>query len=159
MKKIIAVLLLMGSIQLAHAQVKTGQAAPEFRLKDAEDKPVSLSSLKGKVVLIDFWASWCGPCRESIPGVIKLYNKFHAAGFEVLGVSLDDNKAKWLKAVKKFHINYLQVNDPGGWQSAVAALYGVDAIPATFLLDKSGKIVAIDEEDLKALESKIKKLL
>ena len=119
-----------------------GGKAPEFELSTAAGKVVKLSDFKGKVVLIDFWASWCGPCRQENPHVIALYEKYKGKGFDVFGVSLDDDKEAWLTALKKDGIPYTQVSDLKGWESSIAALYQVEAIPATFLLDKEGKIVA-----------------
>jgi thiol-disulfide isomerase/thioredoxin len=132
--------------------------APEIYLPDANDSVINLSSFKGKVVLIDFWASWCGPCRQSIPGIVKLYNKYKDKGFEVYAISIDEKKKEWIKASKYFKMKYTQVNDKAGWESKVAALYKVEAIPASFLLDKEGKIVVVDA-DGKLLEAEIKKLL
>jgi len=157
MKNILAVGLLLLCINVS-AQVKVGQAAPEIALPDTKDSIVHLSSFKGKVVLLDFWASWCGPCRASIPSVIKLYNKYKAQGFEVFGVSIDDKKSSWLKAIKQFNINYTQVDDNGGWYGKVPERYGVTAIPATFLLNKKGEIIAVDMEGEK-LEKKVVELL
>lgn len=140
------------------AQIKLNQQAPDFSLPNSKDSLITLSSLKGKVVLVDFWASWCMPCRQSIPSVIRLYNKYQMNGFEVLGVSIDTKKSAWLKAVRQDKIKYLQVNDSKGWEASSAALYGVDAIPATFLIDKKGMIRAINAEG-KELESLVKALL
>lgn len=121
-----------------------GQAAPDFTLADLNDKPVSLSSFRGKVTLVDFWASWCGPCRKENPNVVAAYNKFHSKGFEILGVSLDDNKSNWEQAVKKDNLTWTHVSDLKGWESKAAQLYGVQSIPTNFLLDKDGKIIAKD---------------
>ena len=158
MKIIFAVILFVGSSLFVSAQVAIGEKAPEFSLRNAKDKLVSLSSFRGKVVLIDFWASWCGPCRAANPSVGKIYNKYKAKGFEVLGVSIDSKKAAWLKAIKQDHIHYTQVNDPAGWNSPVAEKYGVNMIPTSFLLDKQGKIIDIDLSG-PLLEIKIKQLL
>lgn len=150
------VLTLVGFI--TNAQVKVDQIAPEISLPGVKDNAISLSSLKGKVVLIDFWASWCGPCRAAIPNVIKLYNKYNAKGFEVFGVSIDSKKVDWLKAIANDKIKYTQVMDKDGWNSTVAEKYGVYSIPSTFLLDKTGKVIAIDL-DGEELENKVKSLL
>jgi peroxiredoxin len=118
-----------------------GNAAPEFAQNDAAGKPISLSSFKGKYVLVDFWASWCGPCRAENPNVVKAYQKFHQKGFDILGVSLDEKKDKWEEAIKKDNLNWNQVSDLQGWKNSVAELYGVQGIPMNFLIDKEGKIV------------------
>ena len=157
MKNAIAVLLIVLSTTLK-AQVKVGQAAPEISLPDSKDSIINLSSLKGKVVLLDFWASWCRPCRIAIPSVVRLYDKYKSKGLEVYGVSIDEKKSAWLKAVKQDSITYLQVNDKAGWYAKVTLVYGVNEIPATFLIDKKGEIVAINLEG-KNLEDKITELL
>ncbi len=121
-----------------------GQVAPDFTLNDVNDKPVALSSFRGKIVLLDFWASWCGPCRKENPNVVAAYNKFHSKGLEILGVSLDDNKSNWQQAIAKDGLTWTHISDLEGWQSKAAQLYGVQSIPANFLLDKDGKIIAKD---------------
>jgi thiol-disulfide isomerase/thioredoxin len=136
-----------------------GEKAPEIELADRSGNPLKLSSLKGKVVLLDFWASWCGPCRHENPTVVKAYDKYKEKGFTVFSVSLDNSKDKWLAAIAKDGLTWENhVSDLKGWQSAGAALYKVSGIPATFLLDKEGKIVA---KNLRgpALEEKLKELL
>ncbi len=157
MKNVWVVVFLFATVTVK-AQIKAGQPAPEIALPDTKGNVVALSSLKGKVVLIDFWASWCGPCRAANPGVVRLYSKYKDKGFEVFGVSIDSEKDKWLKAIQHDRIKYTQVNDNSGWQSKVLEKYNVEAIPATFLLDKTGMIVAVDLE-AKALENKVKQLL
>lgn len=121
-----------------------GQPAPDFTLNDANGRALALSSMKGKVVLVDFWASWCGPCRGENPNVVAAYKKYHPKGLEILGVSLDDQKDKWMSAVEKDGLTWNHVSDLQGWNSPVAALYGVQSIPANFLVDRDGKIIAKD---------------
>jgi peroxiredoxin len=159
MKRTIGFFVVLAFISLQSlAQVRPGQAAPDVELPNTKGEMVKLSSFKGKVVLLDFWASWCFPCRASIPTVNKLYAKYKDKGFEVVGLSVDSKKNDWLRAVKSLKMKYTQINDNGGWNSKAAALYGVEAIPATFLIDKTGKIIAIDAEGAE-LESRIAALL
>jgi peroxiredoxin len=118
-----------------------GNPAPDFASNNANGKSISLSSFKGKYVLLDFWASWCGPCRLENPNIVKAYHKFHNKGFDILGVSLDDTKENWLQAIKKDGLNWTQVSDLKGWKDDVASLYGVKGIPMNYLIDKNGIIV------------------
>lgn len=119
-----------------------GQPAPEIKLPDTNGKNIQLSSLKGKIVLIDFWASWCGPCRAENPNVVKLYDKYKNKGFEILGVSLDRDKNAWLNAIEKDKLTWLHISDLQFWQSIAAKTYQIQAIPATYLVDKQGTIIA-----------------
>lgn len=130
----------------------------DFSLPDIKGDSIRLSSLKGKVFLLDFWASWCGPCRYSNKNLVKLYSKYKQSGFEILSVSLDDNKKEWKRAVNKDKITWLQIIDSRGWDARSAAKWQVDAIPASFLIDKNGDVVAINAEK-KELENKIRELL
>tara|TARA_B100000497_G_scaffold109290_1_gene127951 strand:- start:1143 stop:2285 length:1143 start_codon:yes stop_codon:yes gene_type:complete len=118
-----------------------GVIAPEIKLKTPEGDSLALSSLRGKVVLIDFWASWCGPCRKENPHVKAIYEKYKDKGFEIYGVSLDSKEASWKAAIQKDALTWKHVSDLGGWKSSAAKLYQVRSIPATFLLDKEGRIV------------------
>lgn len=120
----------------------TGGQAPEIALKTPEGEELKLSDMKGKVVLIDFWASWCGPCRRENPNVVRVYNKYNRKGFEILGVSLDKTKDKWMAAIEKDGLTWPHVSDLKGWQSKAAQTYGVRSIPHTVLVDRQGKIIA-----------------
>jgi len=122
--------------------VAIGKQAPDFTLNDTLGNPISLSSLKGKYVLIDFWAAWCSPCRAENPNNVKLYKKYKNKGFEIFGVSLDNSKKAWINAIKKDGLTWPQVSDLIGWKSKAGKLYGVQSIPHTVLLDKNGKIIA-----------------
>ncbi|QJD97060.1 AhpC/TSA family protein [Mucilaginibacter robiniae] len=131
-----------------------GTQAPDFTQPDVNGKPVSLSSFKGKYVLIDFWASWCPPCRQENPNVVRVFNKYKTKNFTILGVSLDRPGAKeaWQQAVKSDGLTWTQVSDLKYWQNEAAALYKVQSIPQNFLIDPSGKIIAknLRGEDLEA---------
>ena len=135
-----------------------GQFAPEISLPSPDGKEIALSSLKGKLVLIDFWASWCGPCRKEMPNVVKIYSKFKNKGFEIYGVSLDQDKEKWMEAITKDGINWPQVSDLKYWDNVAARIYNVQGIPYTVLIDKDGKIIAKNLRG-QELEKKIAEVL
>jgi peroxiredoxin len=137
------------------AHLSLGKAAPEIDLLSPDGKSVKLSSLKGKLVLIDFWASWCGPCRRENPNVVRVYNQYKSKGFEIYGVSLDKDRNAWLKAIEQDGLTWLHVFDQ---QSAAAQTYQVSAIPQTYLIDKNGNILAKNLRG-KALESKVAEVL
>jgi len=118
-----------------------GNLAPEIKLKSPEGKEIALTSLKGKIVVIDFWASWCGPCRREMPEMVSLYRDFKNKGLEIYGVSLDDNADAWKTAIAHDALTWIHVSDLKKWESKAATDYGVEEIPHTILLDREGKIV------------------
>ncbi len=138
--------------------VSEGKEALDFTLNDPNGNSISLSSFRGKLLLLDFWASWCGPCRKENPHVVEIYEEFKDKGFDILGVSLDSNKDKWTKAIEDDGLVWNHVSDLKGWGSEVAALYSVKGIPHTILIDANGIIVAknLRGEELK---NKIAELL
>ncbi len=135
-----------------------GSEAPEIAELTPDNDTLRLSDLRGKVILIDFWASWCGPCRRVNPEMVRLYNKYHEHGFDILGVSLDRSRAPWLKAIEDDNLTWHHVSDLKGWQSRAAGIYGVSSIPQTFLVDEEGRIIAHNLKG-RELEQKLDELL
>ncbi|MCW1148521.1 TlpA disulfide reductase family protein [Flavobacterium lacisediminis] len=150
-KKIKAMLDTMSALSI-------GKPAPAFSGPSPEGKTISLKESLGKVTIVDFWASWCGPCRGENPNVVALYNEFHAQGLNIIGVSLDKDAAKWKEAIAKDGLTWPHVSNLKYWNEPIAKLYNVESIPATFILDAKGTIVA---KDLRgdALRAKVKELL
>jgi peroxiredoxin len=141
----------------AEAKTAIGVIAADFTMNDVDGKPVTLSSLRGKYVLLDFWASWCAPCRKENPNVVIAYNDFHSKGFDIVQVSLDDKKDAWLAAIKKDGLTWTHLSDLKGWNNAAARLYNVKAVPTNILIDGTGKIIAKNLRG-EELQAKLKEL-
>jgi peroxiredoxin len=152
--------ILSGATQPEPEEIsKVNMEAPDFTLPDTNGKMISLKSFRGKYVLVDFWASWCGPCRQENPTVVAAFNRFKDKNFTVLGVSLDDNKAKWLKAIQDDKLTWTHVSDLKQWESIVVPMYQIQGIPFNVLVDPNGKVIASElrGEDLeKTLSSVLK---
>ena len=132
-----------------------GSIPPDIALPSPDGDTLRLSSLKGQIVLLDFWAAWCSPCRMENPNLVSNYKKFHNKGFEIFQVSLDRTKENWIAGIKDDQLgNWLHASDLKYWQSSVVSLYNIEGIPASFLLDRDGKIIAKDLRG-KALEEKL----
>lgn len=142
----------------AMRRVDIGAMAPDISLPDTTGKVVSLSSLHGKYVLIDFWASWCEPCKESLPGLVKIYDKYKDKNFAIFGVSLDSQHQPWVAAIKSFNMSWTQVSELKKWKSKVVGLYNFDGIPFTVLISPEGKIIDKKLTDSK-LEERLQELL
>jgi peroxiredoxin len=139
-------------------KVAVGQQAPDFSLADSTGKQITLSSFKGQLVLVDFWASWCSPCRAENPSFVAIYKEFHPKGFQMLGVSLDKDREKWLKAISDDKLTWNHVSELKGWDCSAGKLYGINSIPSNSLIGPDGKIIArnIFGEELRA---KLRELL
>ncbi|RYX91444.1 TlpA family protein disulfide reductase [bacterium] len=127
---------------LKRVDVEIGKKLPDFSQNDPFGKTVSLTDFKGKYILVDFWASWCIPCRNENPKVVDAYQKYKANGFEILAVSLDSSKEAWIKAIKDDGLTWYHVSDLGGWNSEVSTTFKIKSVPANFLIDKDGVVIA-----------------
>lgn len=159
-KSTIAFIVLFCLVSVSQAQQVANITDPrlQIELPTVKGEKLSLASLKGKVILLDFWASWCMPCRSANKKLVKLYDKYKAKGFEIYSVSLDDDKADWEKAIRQDKINWLQVNEPSNWSAESARRWNISVLPTTFLINKKGDVVAIDP-DTKELDKAIAALL
>ncbi|MGN6294989.1 MAG: TlpA family protein disulfide reductase [Chitinophagaceae bacterium] len=159
MRSILPVLALLCMATVSRAQVANiADPRLQIELPTVKGDKISLSSLKGKVILLDFWASWCMPCRSANRKLVKLYDKYKSKGFEIYSVSLDDEKADWEKAIRQDKISWLQVNEPTVWGAESARRWNISALPTTFLINKKGDVVAINIEG-KELDKEITRLL
>ncbi len=159
---ILLFLILFSGYTFSQNKIEVGKKAPEIAMSQPDGSPFSLSSLKGKLVLIDFWATWCAPCVGEQPELKKLYETYSdqvkANKFEILGVSLDKNKESWQKAIERFSINWIQISDLKFWKSPVAKAYEIDELPFNVIIDGEGTIIAKNLHE-KELEEFLKKNL
>jgi peroxiredoxin len=147
----------MAAARKIQASLVVGASFPDFNEKDIDGKPLSIANYKGKVVLIDFWATWCPPCRIELPNILATYKKYHDQGFEVIGISLDANRQQLDKFLKDQKLPWPQYNDGKFWDTKLVLKYGVSQVPTTFLLDRNGTIIARNSrgDDLEAAVAKI----
>ncbi|WP_249413614.1 TlpA family protein disulfide reductase [Chryseobacterium indologenes] len=159
---ILLLLIIFSGSVVAQSAIEAGKKAPEITMTKADGTPFALSTLKGKVVLIDFWATWCAPCVEEQPELKTLYDTYSEQvknnTFEILGISLDKNKESWQKAIDRFNIKWIQISDLKFWKSPVAKLYEVDELPFNVIIDGQGTILAKNLHG-KELEEFLKKTL
>lgn len=155
MRSIVFVLLFIANISIAAAQIKVGDTIPSIVLKNSNNRDVNTSSFKGKYVLIDFWASWCGPCRIGNKKLVKLHNEVSSSKIEIIGISIDTDANKWLKAIERDKIKFTQLIDPKGFEANAALVFGVDELPAKFLFNPEGILIAknpTEEEIIKLIK-------
>jgi peroxiredoxin len=158
MKKIFLGLILITSFSNAIAQMQIGDSLPNSSLRNVQNETVDMSSFKGKIILVDFWASWCAPCRLANKKLVQLHFELKDQKFEIIGVSLDTDKTKWINAIKKDKIEYTQLNEPKGFDANVAVRFGVEQLPTSFLFDRNGRLLAINPKEEEII-AQIKKQL
>lgn len=154
MRTIIFIILLVVNTTIVNAQLKLGDSIPNITLKNQNSVAVSINYFKAKFVLIDFWASWCAPCRLGNKKLVKLYSTTNSSKIEIIGISLDTDKTKWVKAIEKDKIEFTQLIDPKGFDANTAVQFGVEELPAKFLFNEKGILIAInptEEEIIKYL--------
>ncbi|BFM41710.1 hypothetical protein CFS9_03510 [Flavobacterium sp. CFS9] len=155
-KNIITLFTLVAAVSMTTAQIKVGDTFPDVQLQNNKNITTKLNSFKGKTVLVDFWASWCAPCRLANKKLVKMYEQYKDQNFEIVGISIDNDKTKWLKAIEKDKMKHQQLIDPKGFEAKTALTFGVEALPSAFLFDASGKLVAINPTEAQII-AQIKK--
>ncbi|WP_164122573.1 TlpA family protein disulfide reductase [Sphingobacterium sp. xlx-130] len=150
------IMILLLAVTNSYAQLKIGDTLPDITLQNDKNTEIALHSFQGKTVLVDFWASWCLPCRKANKHLVKLYDKYKKQNFEIVGISIDTESSKWLKAIQQDRLKHQQLIDPKGFDAQSAILFGVEALPAAYLFDSSGKLIAINPTEEQII-SQIKK--
>ncbi|ERJ57913.1 TlpA family protein disulfide reductase [Sphingobacterium paucimobilis] len=138
------VVILFLAVPSSYAQLKIGDTLPDITLPNDKNTETALSSFVGKTVLVDFWASWCLPCRKANKHLVKMYDKYKKQNFEIVGISIDTDNEKWLQAIQKDGLKHVQLIDPKGFDAPSAQMFGVEALPAVYLFDSSGMLIAIN---------------
>ena len=147
MRTIVFIIIVIANTTALSAQLKIGDKIPSFVLSNQNNEIVNSNQLKGKFTLIDFWASWCAPCRLGNKKLVKLHNDFGADRINIIGISVDTDKIKWIKAIEKDKIKFTQLIDPKGFDATTAVLFGVEELPSKFLFNEEGILIAVNPSD------------